>query len=296
MDYAFLTLAKRVIGPFSICTIALAVAYIGAVLTGDGITGANALVEDLSGESRSRINQLSLWLPVGFAFGAGMVSTFNPCGFVMLPVYLGLYLGSTEENEVYLPKLLVRALVIGSSVTLGFMLLFGLAGIIIGVGSQVIVGLFPWIGLFVGVSLTVLGAWLLRGGSLYTNLAERAAIRIGESRQLGIKGYFLFGISFATASISCTLPIFLLVVTSTFVVRGFLEACLQFIAYALGMGSILMAVTLGVALFKGAAKKTFRQVSPYIAPISAVLILFAGTYIVYYWLTLGGLLESFPTP
>jgi cytochrome c-type biogenesis protein len=29
-------------------------------------------------------------LPVGYAFGAGMVAAVNPCGFAMQPAYLSL--------------------------------------------------------------------------------------------------------------------------------------------------------------------------------------------------------------
>ena len=37
-------------------------------------------------------------LPVGYAFGAGMVSTVNPCGFAMLPAYLAFYLGTGDAR------------------------------------------------------------------------------------------------------------------------------------------------------------------------------------------------------
>ena len=39
-------------------------------------------------------------IPLGYAFGAGMVSTVNPCGFAMLPAYLGLYLGSRDFSPL----------------------------------------------------------------------------------------------------------------------------------------------------------------------------------------------------
>ena len=31
--------------------------------------------------------------PLAYAFGVGMVATFNPCGFAMLPAYLSYFLG-----------------------------------------------------------------------------------------------------------------------------------------------------------------------------------------------------------
>ena len=36
------------------------------------------------------VYNISLIIPLGYAFGAGMVSTGNPCGFAMLPAYLGV--------------------------------------------------------------------------------------------------------------------------------------------------------------------------------------------------------------
>jgi threonine/homoserine/homoserine lactone efflux protein len=61
-------------------------------------------------------------------------------------------------------------------------------------------------------------------------------------------------------------------------------ALLLFLAYGLGMGAVLMGVTLGAALFKGAVARALKQVVPYVERLSAVLLIAAGGYIVYYWL------------
>jgi hypothetical protein len=37
---------------------------------------------------------------------------------------------------------------------------------------------------------------------------------------------------------------------------------------------------------------TIRRGLPYVQTVSAILLMLAGAYIVYYWLTLGGLLEA----
>ena len=169
-------------------------------------------------------------------------------------------------------------------------LLFGVAGIVIGAGSRSVVNIFPWIGLGVGVALAFGGAWLLRGGTLYTSLAERAAARIGEPGQRGVRGYFLFGLSYGTASLSCTLPIFLAVVGTTLAVSGILAAVVQFVLYALGMGFVIMLLTVGMALFQSAAVGAVRKALPFVQPVSAGMMILAGSYIVFYWLTLGGLL------
>ena len=175
--------------------------------------GVNGIIGTLSGRSGILIGGL---VPQLFALSAGMVATVNPCGFAMLPAYLGLYLTSNELTDINTSHFqrITKALIVSFSVTSGFVLLFGITGFLIGAGAQSVIGIFPWIGLGIGVTLTGVGSWLLRGGRLYTGIAERAALRIGNPTQINFKGYFLFGVSYGTASLSCTLPIFLAVVGS----------------------------------------------------------------------------------
>lgn len=276
--------------PFFLGGSALAVAFIGAALTSDDniAGGVNGVIERLSGRSSVFLGAIS---PIGaFAFIAGMVATVNPCGFAMLPAYLGLYLGTAESGatNTNTAHRLGRALVIGLVVTAGVVFLFGITGVIIGRGAQFIVNIFPWVGLSIGIILAIVGAWLLSGGGLYTNLGSKAASHIGNPDQVGIRGYFLFGISYGTASLSCTLPIFLAVVGFSFV--GFGEAVKQFILYGLGMGLVIIVLTFGMALFKETMVGMLRKVLPYVQPFSALLLMVAGSYIVYYWLTMGDLI------
>jgi cytochrome c biogenesis protein CcdA len=112
---------------------------------------------------------------------------------------------------------------------------------------------------------------------------------MGGADQLGARGYFIFGVSYGTASLSCTLPIFLAVVGTSLAVGGLLAAVGQFALYALGMGLVILLLTLAIALFKGAMVGTLRKALPYIQPISAGLMVLAGSYIVFYWLTIGDL-------
>ena len=270
---------------------ALTVAFVGGALTGESNStgGVNGLVEGLSGDSSSFLSSIGFLAPLGFAFVAGMVSTVNPCGFAMLPAYLGLYLGSNEvgRDQTHALQRIARAVKVGGVVTVGFILLFGVTGIVIGAGAQGFVDLLPWIGLSVGVLLVLAGAWIMAGGKLYTDVAGRAAAHMGNPGQVSTRGYFMFGVSYGTASLSCTLPIFLAVVGTSLAVADIPSAVGQFVLYAMGMGFVIMLLTLGMALFKTAMVGALRKTLPYIQPVSSVLMLVAGSYIIFYWLTLG---------
>ena len=272
---------------------AILVAVIGSQTIGSStdIDFVNLFVERLSGRSGSFLGGL-----VGatslFAFAAGMASAVNPCGFAMLPAYLGLYLssGASEEDRPGPFRQLAQALLVGAAVTLGFVVLFGFAGTLIGLGAAFVVSYIPWIGLLIGVLLTLTGAWLVGGGKLYTGIAARAASRIGDPAQVSFKGYFLFGLSYGTASLSCTLPIFLAVLGLTASDDGFFNTLANFLLFAAGMGLVILALTLGIAFFRGAMVGGLRRALPYIQPIGYWLMVLAGTYIIFYWLTIGGLM------
>ena len=285
--------ARTVILPIAAATVALAIAVIGALIVrGESdIDGINFFVESLSGGAARQLGGLSVIAPLGFAFGAGLAAAFNPCGFAMLPAYMGLYLGVGDEDNPSFIAHIGKALLIGGSVTVGFILLFAAAGAVIGLGARSVVGsVLPWIGLGVGILLTIAGAWLLGGGKLYTALAQQMAEKFGNPGQANIRGYFIFGLAYGLASLSCTLPIFLAVVGSSFAAASIWTAFAQFILYAVGMGTVIITLTLGMALFKGAMVGGMRKVMPYMQSVGTWLMLIAGTYIVFYWLTIGNVL------
>ena len=286
---------RTVVLPVVVATIALATAFIGAIIIGSdsGIDGINGFVESLSGSSSSTLGGWGLLAPLGFAFAVGMASAVNPCGFAMLPAYLGLYLGDADKEAVQRSafKQLRQALIVGGTVTAGFVVLFGSAGLVIGLGARTfIIDVLPWLGLVIGVVLAILGSWMLGGGKLYTGIAARAASNMGNPAQVGMKGYFIFGISYATASLSCTLPIFLAVVGTSLAVSSIGTSLGQFFLYALGMGVVITALTVGIAFFKTAMIGGMRKAMPYVQPVGSWLMVIAGMYIVFYWLTIGDLL------
>ena len=278
--------------PLLVAGIALAVAIVGAILIGDqrGGDGVNSFVEGLSGRSSGFFGGLGIIGPLGFAFAAGVAAAFNPCGFAMLPAYMGLYIGSGNDDEQQRSLLggLGKAVLIGGTVTAGFIILFATAGTVISLGARsVVADVLPWLGLTIGVVLTVVGAWLVGGGKLYTTLAQRASLHMGNPGQTNVKGYFMFGLSYGSASLSCTLPIFLSVIGTSFAVSSIATSLGQFVLYAMGMGAVMMALTLGMAIFKGAMVGSLRKALPYIQPVGTWMMVLAGTYIIFYWLTIG---------
>ena len=289
--------------PALLTAAALALAIVGALIIGqdEGIDSINLFVERLSGNSGNFLGGL-IGASALFALASGMASAVNPCGFAMLPAYLGMYLGdqgpaSAEATEPGRPLLrslghFGRALLIGGSVSAGFVVLFGVVGGLIGVGASFIGDLLPWLGLVIGIGLVAAGAWLVGGGNIYqyTGFAARASASIGGVSNISVRGYFMFGLSYGAASLGCTLPIFLAVVGISVAGKSIPSVVSNFFLFALGMGIVILALTLGIAFFKGTMVGLVRKALPFVQPVGSWLMVLAGAYLVFYWLTVGGLL------
>ncbi len=214
------------------------------------------------------------------AFTAGLVATVNPCGFAMLPAYLGYFIG-LDDDTVDRSAAIRRAFVIGGVVSAGFLLVFGVTGAIMVAGLRSIATYIPWAALVVGVGLVGLGIALLRGFYLNVRLPQVKRVR----REHNYRAIFAFGVSYALASLSCTLPIFLSLVAGTFTQASFFGGFAAFLAYAAGMSFVLLAVTVAMALGKVTLVKRMRAASQHVNRISGVVLILAGGFIVWYWST-----------
>ena len=219
-------------------------------------------------------------LNFAFAFSAGLLATVNPCGWAMLPSFVSYYLGSREEGFEARPLAgrVGEGLTLGLLVTAGFLAVFGTAGLVISAGLRVVVKFMPLAAFAVGIALVLLGLWLLAGKNLPFSLPTP---RI-DVRARNPKSVFLFGMAYAFASLSCTLPVFLAVVGASLATAGFVGSALMFGTYAAGMATVLMAVALSAALLKGTLTQWFRKVLPYVHRVGAILLILAGMYLIWY--------------
>ena len=93
---------------------------------------------------------------------------------------------------------------------------------------------------------------------------------------------FLFGVAYALASLSCTLPIFLVVVGASITASGLSAGLAMFAAYAAGMGVVLMSVAVGAALLKASVAEWFKGWLPYVHRFGAIMLIAAGLYLIWF--------------
>ncbi|MFB6217102.1 MAG: cytochrome c biogenesis CcdA family protein [Candidatus Aenigmatarchaeota archaeon] len=220
--------------------------------------------------------------PLWLAFTAGLFAFFNPCTFALLPAYLSFFMGGKEERSDYQStgKSLYRGAKLGGLATLGFVAVFGGIGIIVNLISSQIRSYLSLAMLAIGPIFIILGSFWL--------MDEPVLSLSNLNVELSRSSLFLFGATYALGSLACVFPVFLMVVVSAISTGGILSGLAVFIAYILGMGSLMISVTVSASFSKKVLLNRFSKVIPYVHRISGVLLIIAGIYLViYYWVPSG---------
>lgn len=213
---------------------------------------------------------------IAFAFSAGLIAFLSPCSFPLLPAYISYYLGLKEAPaEGRATGLLKRGILGGTASAAGAILILGLIGVGVSSFGEVITPLIPKMEPIVGFILVFLGAVML--------MELPVRFRVGKSvRRKGYAGLFVFGSLYALASAGCIAPIFIGVILRA-VSGGFLWGMAVFMSYALGLGLLLIIVTLLVASAKEIAMARLLGAMPYVRRAGAVVLLAAGVYLLFYY-------------
>lgn len=199
----------------------------------------------------------------------------------MLPGYLSWFIVGDDTGDAQaVSARLARALWVSVLVSTSFVAVFAAAGALITAGALVVIDVVPWLDAAVGLGLVVMGVAMLRGRKPVVAVPQPT----GGVRSRRAGGVLVFGFSYAVASLSCTLPVFLAVVAGTVARTDLASGVATFVAYGLGMSLVLVAVTVAVASAQGAVVARLRRGSRYVDRAGAVLLIVAGLYVTGYWI------------
>ncbi|MCL6551585.1 MAG: cytochrome c biogenesis protein CcdA [Firmicutes bacterium] len=221
-----------------------------------------------------------------WAFSAGAIATLNPCGFALLPAYLAYFVGEPAGAAGSRAEGLRGALV-GLGMTAGTLTVFLAAGVVVSAVGVTLARYLPWLGLVIGGLVALTGVAMVVRPALQVGLRlpNPAARQLAAGRLGGARAYYLFGVGYGLASLGCTLPIFLVVMTQALAVGGFGPGLVVFATYGLGMGLVLLALAVAVGVGRGMLVRSLRAVVPYVRWAGAAGMVAAGAYLIYYQLT-----------
>jgi cytochrome c biogenesis protein CcdA len=215
---------------------------------------------------------------VGLALAAGLVAALNPCGFAMLPAYLALVV---RGEDVGRRAAVGRAVTATAAMAAGFLTVFGGFGLLTLSAASTVQRYLPYVTVLIGITLVALGIWLLSGREITVHAVASGA-RWAPSARLG--SMFAYGISYAIASLSCTVGPFLAVTAAGLRGGSVLRGVSVYVAYAAGFTLVVGVLAVAVALASSAAVERMRRIVPYVNRISGALLVVVGVYVGYYGL------------
>ncbi|MGI9157351.1 MAG: cytochrome c biogenesis CcdA family protein [Marmoricola sp.] len=210
------------------------------------------------------------------ALGAGMLAALNPCGFALLPAYLTLLVTGDQPSRAVA---VARALTMTAAMNAGFTAVFAAFGLIVAPVASSAQRYLPWFSLVVGLAIVGVGLWLLAGRSIVVP-GSRSRRRAPITRSRG--SMFGFGVSYALASLTCTIAPFLAVVVSAFRADSLLTGSGLFLLYAAGMGLVVGTAAPAVALAQQSLVRGARRLGRVVPTAGGVLLLLVGAYVAYY--------------
>jgi cytochrome c-type biogenesis protein len=213
---------------------------------------------------------------VALAFTAGMVATFNPCGFSLLPAYLGAFVAG-DATDRRADRRLMRAIGVAAAVSVGFVAVFTTAGLVIDQLTGARRERLPWVTIVVGAALGLSGVAMLFGWK--PAIAVRGPDLISGRR--GIAAMAAYGATFAIASLSCTIGPFL-AVTGVALTQSTAQGLVTYVAYALGMGTIVLAISVLAAVAHNWVARAMGRLTQCAPRVGGVLMVAAGAYAVWY--------------
>ncbi|MDM4140534.1 MULTISPECIES: cytochrome c biogenesis CcdA family protein [Mycobacterium] len=217
---------------------------------------------------------------VGLAFAAGLVAALNPCGFAMLPAYLLLVVRGQGSGAASGGAAAGRALAATAGMALGFLTVFGAFGALTVSAATTVQRWLPYATVGVGVVLIGLGGWLLSGRELSALTPRPLGPRWAPTARLG--SMYGYGVSYAIASLSCTIGPFLAVTAAGLRGGSVVTGVAIYLAYSAGLTLVVGVLAVAAATASTAMVDRLRRVLPFVNRIGGALLLLVGLYVAYY--------------
>ncbi|GMO01702.1 cytochrome c biogenesis CcdA family protein [Parageobacillus thermoglucosidasius] len=203
---------------------------------------------------------------VGIVFSAGAVAAFNPCGVALLPAFIAYLMGGQEANWT-------KGVQAGIMMTLGFLSIFLPIGLLMSIFKEII-------GSYLSIVVTIVGIFLIIAGLLMLFGRELIAIKTFQVKKGNNQAwsFYIYGIAYAITSLGCTLPVFSLTVLSALVTGDLIGGMIRFVAYALGMGLVVTAISVAAVISRQFIQAMIKNVTPFLHKASSLLLIGSGIY------------------
>ena len=288
---------------FAPCSVGLLPAYLTYYFTQDGDTTGSVTISS-SEHSNNPLRQLLQMngvlifligaVPLFYMATAGIRVRLPGYEFIVPLAKLGsgsyippvgaVFVGTTLTIVATGRGKAFKGLRVGSVATLGILLLYLIVGGIVLVVGQWIQPYLASLELLVGPLLIGLGVAYYRG------ISPLQPIELPERGEISDSEFFTFGLLYGVGSLACNLPVFLGVVLSSFFTGSFLSGLTVFVAFAAGMGTLMIGLSI-VASLSERSLSLGRYAAP-VRVVGSVAFIGIGLYVTWYSLRSFGFISA----
>lgn len=241
------------------------------------------LLENTANSPGTSLLQLTLGLVL--AYLGGVISSFTPCIYPMIPITVGFIGGHSEKNWK-------TGLTLSIFYVLGMAFVYSWLGVFAALSGRIFGTLTNTQGwyIFLGVVLTLSSLWMLDVLKFDPNVmveklrrkfigGRAGRVTLKEKEENSWLSAFTLGASSGFLAAPCTTPVLTVILTFIATNHSIVRGTLLMFAFALGLGTILVIV----GTFAGALKLMPRSGKwlSLIKTASALLILFMGQYYIF---------------
>jgi cytochrome c-type biogenesis protein len=267
-----------------------------------GLVSSGQLSQEAAKAESGSAPILSLGSETGLAllaFIAGMSAFLSPCAFPLLPGYMSYYIGKEEKGVPGRRGAIKKAVIGGTMAAAGILIVYALLGIVAAAAGDAVKRYVGVLQPIVAVVIIIMGAVMLTDYiiPLYkvtaplrpvTDSVGRGFRRLTSAGPTGepgeYAGLFSYGAGYGAASLGCHAPIFIALVVAAMGTGSFGDALVVFLMYALGMGLLMVAVTVLVGMAKTELVKKLVKWMPLIKKVSGVVLIIVGAVLICLYL------------
>jgi cytochrome c biogenesis protein CcdA len=193
----------------------------------------------------------------------------------MLPSYIAYYLNLEEERS------LKKSIIFSVTTVIGFLTLYMVIGLLPSVIVNRIATRLELVIPIIGVFLILMGVL-----NLFSNLPGRIPIlHLKAPEKGGIGSFYIYGLGYGAASLSCSFPVFILLVLQSASAGGPLDVLIMFLVYGTGAAAMMIPLTLALSYSKEVIYSKLMEYMPYVKKANSIILILAGLYMIYYGYT-----------
>lgn len=268
-----------------------------------GVISKGKLKEEMNAVLEGRAGSVDLknYGVYALALLGGVASFFSPCSFPLLPSYIAYYIRPDEEDENRKEgnrkegkekkererSSSMRGFSMGIKAALGIVVVFGVVGGIAVAGGSWISDYLPYLEPVIGAIVLILGLIMLTDIDLGTKIKllthriKKGLGLSGRNRSTGNPSPFFYGVGYGTSSASCTAPVFIAVVLSSWLSQGTFGAIIVLMIYLSTMAALMILFSLLTIYFKEKIVGRMSKAVDWINKIAGLVLIAAGAYLIY---------------